>query len=187
MTPRVRRTRLTWRLLRRRGPLAWAIVLGVVLVLVWWQHRAEGPHPPEVLTEGPHQVQRVIDGDTLLLANGARVRLIGADTPETVQPNHPVEPWGPEASEFTRQFVEGREVWLEFDRERVDRYGRFLAYVWVGDRMLNEELIRSGLARANLTYRYAQSKKNRFRRAEQEARSAGRGIWSTPHPQNQAA
>jgi micrococcal nuclease len=100
------------------------------------------------------------------------------DTPETVKPNHPVEPWGPQASEFTRQFVAGGPVRLEFDRERLDRYGRFLAYVWVGGRMLNEELLRAGLARMEPQYRYARTVKERFRRAEEEAKAAGRGIWS---------
>ena len=55
------------------------------------------------MSEGPYRVQRVVDGDTLLLDNQWRVRLIGADTPETVHPERPVEPWGPEATEFTRQ------------------------------------------------------------------------------------
>ena len=160
---------------RRRLPLA-AVV--VVLLALVWRYFSAPPGPPEVLAEGLYEVQRVVDGDTLLLANHARVRLIGADTPETVKPNHPVEPWGPEASEFSRQFVAGRQVRLELDRERVDKYGRFLAYVWVGDRMLNEELIRAGLARAELQYHYSTSMKTRFRRAEADAKSAGRGIWS---------
>jgi micrococcal nuclease len=120
---------------RRRVPLAAAAA--VLLALVWRYFNAT-PEPPEVLAEGLYDVQRVVDGDTLLLANHARVRLIGADTPETVKPNHPVEPWGPEASEFSRQFVAGRQVRLELDRERLDKFGRILAYVWVGDRMLNE-------------------------------------------------
>jgi micrococcal nuclease len=160
---------------RRRLPL-WVVVV-LVLVSLWRFYHAP-PAPPETLAEGLYDVQRVVDGDTLLLANRARIRLIGADTPETVKPHHPVEPWGPEASKFTRQFVAGKQVRLEFDRQRLDRYGRFLAYVWVGDRMLNEELIRAGLARAELQYHYSSSMKRRFRRAEDEARSAGRGIWS---------
>ena len=152
--------------------------MAVVLLALVWRYYNAPPGPPEVLAEGLYEVQRVVDGDTLLLANHARVRLIGADTPETVKPNHPVEPWGPEASEFSRQFVAGRQVRLELDRERLDKYGRFLAYVWVGDRMLNEELIRAGLARAELQYHYSASMKTRFRRAEADAKSAGRGIWS---------
>lgn len=138
------------------------------------------PRHPESLAEGVYRVGRVVDGDTLLLANGARVRLIGADTPETVKPNHPVEPFGSEATRFTRQFVAdgGSTVRLQFDRERLDRYDRFLAYVWVGQRMLNEELIRAGLATAETGFRYSLAMKTRFRRAENDARAARRGIWS---------
>jgi len=147
----------------------------------WWQSRRE-PAPPEALTEGTYAVGRVVDGDTLVLANGARVRLIGADTPETVKPDHPVEPFGAEATEFTERFVAeaGGQVRLQFDRERLDDYGRFLAYVFDGERMLNEELIREGLATAKTHFRYAASMKTRFRRAEDEAKRAGRGIWSLP-------
>jgi micrococcal nuclease len=136
--------------------------------------------PPKSLVEGEYRVERVVDGDTLLLANGATIRLQGVDTPETVKPDHPVEPVGPEASRFTQTFIaEGKgTVRLQFDRERVDRNDRFLAYVWVGDRMLNEELVRAGLATAETGFRYSAAMKTRFRRAEEEAKAAERGIWS---------
>ena len=67
---------------------------------------------------------------------------------------------------------------LSFDRERVDHYGRFLAYVWVGDEMLNEALLRAGLARYEPQFRYSESIKRRFRQAEQDAKREGLGIWS---------
>lgn len=137
---------------------------------------------------GPYQVSQVIDGDTLLLANGATVRLIAVDTPETVKPNHPVEQWGPEASGFTKLAVDGQTVRLEFDRERVDRFGRFLAYVWFRDaaspampeKLLNEELVRAGLARAALQYNNSAAMERRLKQAEEAAQRAGVGIWSTP-------
>jgi len=156
-----------------------AILVMLVALVRWWQSERQ-PAPPESLSEGSYPVGKVVDGDTLQLANGARLRLIGANTPETVKPNHPVEPFGPEASEFTRRFVAqgGWTVRLEFDRERVDKYGRFLAYVYVDDVMLNEELIRVGLARAETQYRFAAAKKARFKAAEAEAKAARRGIWS---------
>jgi len=172
-----RRPLLPWFVVsgRRRLPLA---AVAVVLLALVWRYFSAPPAPPEVLAEGLYEVERVVDGDTLLLANRARVRLIGADTPETVKPNHAIEPWGPEAAQFTQQFVAGGQVRLEFDRERLDKYGRFLAYVWVGDRMLNEQLIRAGLARAEPQYHYSPAMKTRFRRAEADAKSAERGIWS---------
>jgi micrococcal nuclease len=123
-------------------------------------------------------VVRVVDGDTILFAPDVRVRLIGVDAPESVKPDHPVEPWGPEASDFTRQFLSGGTARLEYDRERTDSYGRTLAYVWVGDRMLNEELLRAGLARWERHFNYASEIKQRFRAAQEEARRERRGIWS---------
>ncbi len=164
---------------RRRRALVIVLALLALVVLRLWQGPSS-PRRPDALREGTYVVERVVDGDTLLLANGARVRLQGVDTPETKKPNHPVEPFGPEASAFTRRFVAqgGGTVRLQFDRERLDRYGRFLAYVWVGDRMLNEELVRAGLATAELQYRYSSTMKRRFGRAEEEARAARRGIWS---------
>ncbi|MGI9456650.1 MAG: thermonuclease family protein [Aeoliella sp.] len=136
--------------------------------------------PDEVLVEGDYRVDRVVDGDTLRLASGARVRLQGIDTPETVKRDHPVEPWGPEATTFTQQFVAdaGDNVQLTFGKERVDRYGRQLAFVWHEHTLLNEELVRAGLARARLDYRYSGTMKRRLATAQEEAQAAGRGIWS---------
>ena len=176
MTPRIRRVRLRlpsnpWR------AIFWVVAL-VVLVLLLRSWYAQ----PETLAPGVYRVDRVVDGDTLVLANQHRVRLIGADTPETVRPNHPVEPWGPEATEFTRRFVAGGEVRLQFDGPQKDKYGRWLAHVWVGDRMLEEELIRAGLATAETGYSYSSAIKARFLQAQSHARAAGRGIWSGSVP-----
>ncbi|MEX0585134.1 MAG: thermonuclease family protein, partial [Pirellulales bacterium] len=109
-----------------------------------------------------------------------RVRLLGVDAPESVHPQRPVEPGGPEASELAKKLVAegGDQVRLQFDKERLDRYGRTLAYVWIQDKMLNEELIRAGVARAELRFRYAEPMKRRFRAAQEEARQARRGLWS---------
>ena len=74
-----------------------------------------------------YKVERVVNGDTLLLTNGERVRLIGVDTPETKHPEKPVEYFGKEACQFTRGMVEGKEVRLEYDQTRRDKYNRILA------------------------------------------------------------
>jgi micrococcal nuclease len=172
-----------------RGPTValWLVVAALVAYRGWQLHQENLEAPPPVLASQEYEVARAVDGDTILLANRARVRLIGVDAPESVKPNHPVEPWGPEASSFTRQFVSGGRVRLEFDQERLDQYGRFLAYVWVGDRLLNEELVRAGLARVEFNYHYRSAMKTRFRRAQDEARAAGLGIWSDePLPPRQA-
>ena len=168
---------------RRKAPLNSLLRLLLALLLIglgawrYWDEQNQ-PTTPDELGVGPHRVEQVVDGDTLKLANKARIRLIGADTPETVKPDHPIEPWGPEAADFTKRFIGDEPVRLEFDGDRKDRFDRYLAHVWVGDRMLNEELIRAGLARARTEFPYSQSKKRLFRHAEDEAKAAGRGIWS---------
>jgi len=123
-------------------------------------------------------VKRVVDGDTLLLESGERVRLLGVDTPETVKPNTPIQPWGPEASAFTRQMVEGKTVTLVFDKERFDKYRRLLAFVYVDEICLNTELIRQGLSTAQLQYPYRSDMKRLFKEAENLARAEKIGLWS---------
>lgn len=126
-------------------------------------------------------VERVVDGDTLVISGGDRVRLIGVDTPETKHPNKPVQPFGKEASEFTRRMVEGKRVQIQFDPgETKDKYGRTLAYVYIDGQFLNELLLREGLARAMLNYPFSADAKARFRAAEADAKAARRGIWSLP-------
>lgn len=167
---------------RPRRPPAWVYALLLILALAAarWGNGRRTASPPPAASEGVVAVKRVVDGDTLLLVSGERVRLQGVDTPETVKEHTPVEPWGPEASQFTKDFTRSGRVRLEFDGERRDRYGRLLAFVWVDDRMLNEELLRAGLARFEGRYDYSDAKKRRFRAAQDEARRAQRGIWSGP-------
>ena len=155
-----------------------ALISLVLCVAAWrvWEQTRQAP-PFSFDSARPYAVERVVDGDTLLLADDTRVRLIGVDTPEMGRPNLPPEPLAAEASEFTRRQVEGREVRLEFDRERRDEYRRVLAYVWVGGRCLNEELIRAGYSRAETRFPYRAVMKGRFRAAEDEARRAGVGLW----------
>jgi micrococcal nuclease len=174
-----------------RRPGQALLVVGIVLAAAAVQHWRpdlfqSSPAPPATNTSasssdaaGTYRIQRVVDGDTLVLVGvKEHVRLIGANTPETVKQNTPVQPWGPEATAFTKKFLAGGEVRIEFDGSHHDKYGRLLALVYVGDRMLNEELIREGLAKAETQYSYSAAMKSRFRRAEAEAKAARRGIWS---------
>ncbi len=157
---------------------AWGFVL--LLILIGYQLVVTPDRAPRIdyTPSEQHFVERVVDGDTLLLKGGIRVRLIGIDTPESVKPSAPVEPLGPEASEFTRRKVEQRTVRLEFDRERRDQYHRILAYVYIGDELLNEELIRAGFSRAETRFPYDVGMKRRFIAAEKEAQHARRGLWA---------
>lgn len=174
--------------LRRSRRPRWLIMIAVVLFLAYKNSsqpdNGDGDVRPidTAVSDQEYVVQRVVDGDTLLMEGGDRVRLLGVDTPETVRENFPVEPWGPEASSFTKQMVEGRAVVLKFAKERRDRYGRILAYVYVDGVHLNEELIRAGFSEAQLQYSYSDAMKRTFREAEEEARAAKRGIWSDEAP-----
>lgn len=124
-------------------------------------------------------VTRVIDGDTVEARLGETVedvRLIGVDTPETVKPGAPVECFGRRASHFTKRRLEGRQVRLVLGVERRDDYGRLLAYVRVGGRLVNADLVRRGLAES-LTIPPNDRLAPLFRRLELDAARAGRGLW----------
>jgi micrococcal nuclease len=164
------------RRVRSRFPLVAVIVVALIVLRLYTQSFERSPFSFDAAAS--YRVQRVVDGDTLLLTDGTRVRLLGVDTPETRHPNLPPEPLGFEASAFTRQHVEGRTVSLQFDRERRDRYHRVRAYVYLDDWMLNEELIRAGFSRAETRFPYSSAMKRRFREAEQEARDNNRGLWA---------
>jgi len=126
-------------------------------------------------------VARVVDGDTVVVRLGGReetVRLLLVDTPETVHPDKPVEPFGPEASGFAKEKLEGQSVRLEFDGPKRDRYDRLLAYVWVGGMLFNEMLTEHGLARVAYVYDPPYTHYEAIAKAEERARQAKRGIWS---------
>ncbi len=119
-------------------------------------------------------VTRVIDGDTITVEGGYRVRYIGIDAPE-VYPG--LEEYGTEAWQANRQLVEGREVRLEKDVSETDKYGRLLRYVYVGDIFVNAEMVRLGLAEAK-AYPPDTKYQDFLERLESEAKEKGRGIWA---------
>lgn len=122
------------------------------------------------------RVTAVIDGDTVVVQGIGTVRYIGIDTPELHHPRKPVQRLAAAARAANRSLVDHQVVRVEFGVEAKDVHGRSLGYVYLGDRMVNVELVRRGLART-LTIppndRYAE----RFRSTEREARQAGRGLW----------
>ena len=145
---------------------------------------------PLVIDSIFHTVVRATDGDTLKLANGERVRLIGIDTPEssnnpktrkdsqrTGQQIDEIITMGKQAAAFTKQLVEGKNVRLEFDVQQRDRYGRLLAYVFLEDgRFVNAEIIKAGYAQVmtippNVKYQ------DLFLKLHREAREERRGLW----------
>lgn len=141
------------------------------------------------------RVERIVDGDTIVVISEGqpvRVRLIGVDTPETVKPNSEAEPFGAEATQYTANRIAAFNniVLLRADGDSRDRYGRRLSLVYLGRDgtcLLNEELIRHGLARAEPQYRYSEAMKVRFQKAETEAKAEGLGIWSLPQKSEEGA
>ena len=162
---------MTRRRTRQFAASAWCTVALATVRLVAGQTREAAPEP-----QRDYLVERVVDGDTIIVRGVGRIRLIGVDTPETVDPRRPVEFFGREASAFTKRMLEGQRVRLEYDWQRTDRYGRTLAYVRLLDgTLINAEIIRQGFGHAytRFPFRYL----DEFRQYEREARGAGRGLW----------
>ncbi|MCG2713470.1 MAG: thermonuclease family protein [Candidatus Omnitrophica bacterium] len=135
-------------------------------------------------------VTRVVDGDTLVLENGERVRLIGIDTPEmheseklnrdasrSQQDVETIKQLGRISYEFTKKLVEGKRVKLEFDVERYDKYKRILAYVYLTDgTFVNAKIVQEGYA-SLMTYPPNVKYADLFLKLYQEARENKRGLW----------
>lgn len=132
------------------------------------------PNPNDQLA----QVIKVIDGDTIEIEGGQRVRYIGINTPETVDPRRPVQCFGQEASQKNKELASNKEVRLEKDVSETDRYGRLLRYVFVGEIFVNDYLVREGYAYAS-SYPPDIKYQEQFRQAEQEAKANQKGLWGS--------
>lgn len=161
------------RLLRKRFTTGWLTLLAVLLLAGCYAR--EGLQANGSMTTN---VLRVIDGDTFEITGGERVRMIGVDTPESVKPNTPVQPYAKEASQYTKSLLEGKEVRLQFDVELRDRYDRLLAYVYLPDgTFVNEKLVREGYAQP-LTIPPNVAFARKFTAAVEKARAEKRGLWA---------
>ena len=136
-------------------------------------------------------IVRAVDGDTAVVkidGQEKRVRFLGVDTPETVHPNKPVQFYGKEASNFTKENLNGRRVWLEYDSNPQDRYGRHLAYIWLNNpRTINESTMRENMFNAKLLLggyakvmiiRPNKRYESEFKKFQEEARNKKLGVWS---------
>jgi micrococcal nuclease len=144
---------------------------------------------------GPYPVVRVSDGDTFTVDEAGKrvtIRVIGIDTPETHDPRKPVQCYGPEASANAHRLLDGKTVYLEPDptQDQTDKYGRTLAYVWIGSSLFELSQLRGGFAH-EYTYDRPYKRQASFRAAEHAARRMGAGLWaantcngdtSTPRP-----
>ncbi|MEK7463989.1 MAG: thermonuclease family protein [Patescibacteria group bacterium] len=129
-----------------------------------------------------YQVTNILDGDTFDIRMGKiteTVRMIGIDTPETVDPRKPVQCFGKEASEMTKSMLSGRSVMLKIDKNKsnVDKFGRLLAYAYRDDGLfMNRFLLENGFAR-EYTYGKAYSLQKEFRKVEKLSKDTKLGLW----------
>ena len=127
------------------------------------------------------ELVRVIDGDTIMIHNGTekqRVRLIGIDTPESVKPGVEIEPYSLEAKAFLEELLLHHSIQIEYDPflKKTDKYGRELCYVFVDNMLVQEEMLRSGLAKI----RYTTGKEKyllQMEKAQNEAKKNRKNLW----------
>lgn len=130
-----------------------------------------------------YDVTKVTDGDTIHVSMNGKdetVRLLGINTPETVDPRRPVECFGKEASERMKEIASGKIVRLEYDDSQSlrDTYGRLLAYVYLEDgQMVNRKMVAEGYA-YEYTYLTPYRYQSEFRDLQRLAQSSGRGLWA---------
>lgn len=132
------------------------------------------------------KVTRVIDGDTIEIESGQKVRYIGIDTPETVDPRTLPQCFGSQAAAKNRELVEGKNVSLEKDVSETDKYGRLLRYVFIDGLFVNEYLVKEGFAYAS-SYPPDVKYQDLLASAQNQARSINKGLWSLCQNQNSSA
>jgi micrococcal nuclease len=151
----------------------------IILLLILSPGITNAENKPAVLSETSYYCSYVIDGDTIIViidGKKEKVRLIGVDTPEKDGPYTKEKPFSREASVFTKKMTEGKNVRLEYDWQKRDKYGRLLAYVYLEDgTFLNVELIKQGYGTVFRKFRFKY--RDDFIRYEQEARDNKSGLW----------
>ena len=133
----------------------------------------------------PYIVDRVTDGDTIVVRRGSArpitVRALGIDTPETRDPRTPVQCYGPQAGAYAVRTLAGQRVTLSCDTTagRLDKYGRTLAYIWLGPQLYNQQAIQLGYAHEYIyDQHHPYQRQAAFTAAEADARTHHRGLWA---------
>ncbi len=171
-----------------RKTLIFSLIAAVAAIGLWcayaWRFGRLSGYDRSIRTVPgePIKVARVIDGDTIVLANGDRLRYIGIDTPEEFDRRKPVQCWAREAAEANRKLVEGKTIVFMQDVSRRDRYGRWLGFVSVRedghpDVDVNATLVKEGHA-FSYPYKPDTSRSAEFKADEAEAKAGRLGLWS---------
>ena len=163
--------------------LPWLLSIGLLLAFAACTKSDSSGAATSTSGSGRQQatVGRVVDGDTIevkLEGKTYKLRYIGVDTPETVDPNRPVGCFGPEASKRNKELVLGKTVELEKDVSETDAFGRLLRYVWLDGEMVNARLVRDGYAQV-ATYPPDVKYQQLLLQLQRDAREAGAGLWSS--------
>jgi len=171
----------------------WAAII-ICIAVAFGSYFYSKPGTPKAIAGSYPQtafVREVVDGDTIRLSTGQLVRYVGLDTPETRlrRDNRFLwrpQPFGIEAKELNRSLVEGKPIRIEYDVDKIDAYNRLLGYCFVGDTFVNARLIEKGLA---VSYAYPPNIKytDMFIALQDQARTAGKSIWSQPPLDSRAA
>jgi micrococcal nuclease len=159
-----------------RGLPVFPVIVAALLGSIGWGWFTGGHTAAPV----PATVIRDVDGDTVVARLGTgrieKIRLLGVDTPEVVDPRKPVQCFGHAASAFTKAHLTGRHVLLELDAEQRDKYGRLLAYIILDGHRFNDRLLELGYARF-LVIPPNGSHARVMLREELAAMAARRGLW----------
>lgn len=164
--------------------LALIILLALVLFNALYLNKPSKRTRGDIVLEGPYKVIRVVDGDTFVIkmdGSETKVRLTGVDAPESVAPEYSGKEntqEGKKAAEYLQKLIDGKNVYLEYDLDNYDQYGRVLAYVYLSDQqtMVQKKLLEDGYAQVmtvppNVKY------SEEFTALQRRARENGKGLW----------
>lgn len=166
--------------------LALIILLALVLFSKFYLNRPSRFSRGDIELDGPYKVQKVVDGDTFYIkqdGKDVKVRLIGVDAPESVAPEYSGKEntkEGDKAAKYLKDLIDGRNVYLEYDLDTYDQYGRLLAYVYKSDQetMVQRLLLSEGYA-AVVTYQPNVKYADEFLKLQRQAREEGKGFWGS--------
>jgi len=151
--------------------------LVIIIALIAYNLFAGNDVPKNYKNMEKTTVERVVDGDTIVISGGERVRLIGINTPESVKEAGKVEYFGKEASSYTKNKIEDKTIYLEKDVSNRDDYDRLLRYIYLEDgTFFNELIVKEGYAFA-VTYPPDVKYNEILREAENYARENNLGLW----------
>jgi len=150
----------------------------IIIIIIIAYNIISTEKPPENFENMKKSVvERVVDGDTIIISGGERIRMIGINTPESVKEAGEVEHFGIEASKYTKDKLEGKTIYIEKDVSDRDDYGRLLRYIYLEDgTFYNEKIVKEGYAFAG-TYPPDVKYNEILHDAEDYARENNLGLW----------